>query len=271
MLIGASFAGCSSKSLTAEEITDKTMLIAYTEECEPFLYTNAQGALDGFEARLIEESFSSFKGEYQDYRFVKVDADYELGEDAAYTDEDGNAYKAIVLCGAMHKNEGTVNEDYVWSNNIIENNIITVVEPNSAITSYGNIQGARVGVYSELCAAALEKHSAIKSSLAFVTAYASPEELLAALDAGEIDAAVIDDFSFRPLEGSQGYTVLNGTLDTVEYGFAFARANDYSSGFNEAVKEMLSEDYGDGDTLTPLVEQYFGYPEACVFEYQTEE
>lgn len=271
LLIGASFAGCSQSSTQAEEITDETMLIAYTEESEPFLYTNAQGALDGFEAKLIENAFPSFKGEYKNYKLVKVDEGYELGEDTAYTDEDGNEYKAIIFCGAMHKNEGTVNEDYAWSNNIVENNIVTVVKQGSAITSYNNIQGARAGVYSELCSAALDKNSAIKSGFASVTAYGSPEELLAALDAGEIDAAVIDDFSFRPLEGADGYTVLDGVLDTIEYGFAFARSLDYSTGFNEAVKEMLSEEYGDGDTLTPLIEQYFGYPEACVFEYETEE
>lgn len=271
LLIGALFTGCAQKSGIAEEITEDTMLIAYTEECEPFLYTNANGELDGFEAKLVESIFDSIKGEYKNYKFVKVDADYELDENGAYTDADGNEYKAVMLCGAMHKNTGTVNEDYVWSENIIENNIITVVPSGSSITAYNNIQSARVGVYSQLCSDALDKQTTIKDSLASFTAYNSAEELLAALDAGEIDAAVIDDFSFRPLEGASAYTVLNGALDTVEYGFAFARSNDFSETFNEAVKEMLSPDYGDGDTLTPLVTEYFGYPEACVFDYGTEE
>ena len=56
-------------------------------------------------------------------------------------------------------------------------------------------------------------------------------------------------------------------LDTFEYAFEFAPSNNYSYGFNEAVKEMISAEYGDGDTLTPIVEKYFGYADACVFAY----
>ena len=119
VLIGASFAGCASESEEAGAITDSTMLIAYTEEAEPFLYTDENGNLTGFDAELVAATFDSFKGDFTDYQFVKVDEGYRLGEDTAYTDDEGNKYHAIIYC-ASHKDKGTMNEDYNWSSDIIQ-------------------------------------------------------------------------------------------------------------------------------------------------------
>jgi len=270
LLISMIFTGCSKQEGETTEITKDTMLIAYTEECKPFLYTDENGKLTGFDAELIKNTFDSFKGDYKNYAFVKVEEGYILNEDTCYTDEKGNNYSAIIMCGGMKKNHGTVNEDYNWSSNIIENDIITVVPAGSAITAYNNIAGAKAGIVSETADAALNKNAAIKNSFASLTAYSGAEEALNALNNGEIDAVVIDSFEFYTYDNSSSYTVLNGVLDAVEYAFAFAPSKDYSGGFNEAVKEMQSSDYGDGDTLTPLVEKYFGYKEACVFEYATD-
>lgn len=271
LLICAAFAGCSSTTEPEEVvITDKTMLIAYTEENPPFIYTDENGKLAGFDVDLVLEAFNSFKGEYKDYKFIQVDEDYALGEDTAYTDEEGNEYIAYVFCGGVHKNTGTVNEDYCWSNNIIENDIITVVPSSSSITSYTNIDGARAGIYPDYAAAALNNNSAIAGRLSQIAAYTSLQDALTALDAGELDAVVTDSFSFYANENNASYTALNGALDTVEYGFAFAKNKDLTYSFNEAVKEMLSPDYGEGDTLTPIVEKHFGYSGACAFTYEEE-
>ena len=269
LLITALFAGCSANN-GETKITKNTMLIAYTEENAPFIYTDENGELAGFDVEIIENIFETIKNEYKDYAFVQVDEGYVLNEDVAYTDENGNEFSAIIMCGGTHKNVGTANEDVVWSKNIIENNIITVVAPNSAITGYNNIAGAKAGVVSAAAAAALDMNATIKNSLASVTEYATAEEAFAALNSGAIDAVVIDDFSYRawfdPTSSSvQAGTVLPNVLDTIEYAFEFAPSNNYASAFNEAVKEMLSADYGDGDTLTPIVEKHFGYADACVF------
>lgn len=268
LLIAALFAGCSGNTNEKTQITKNTMLVAYTEECAPFIYTDENGNLAGFDVEIMENVFETIKNEYKDYAIVKVDEDYVLNEDTAYTDENGNEFSAIIMLGGTHKNVGTANEDVIWSENIIENNIITVVAPNSTITSYGNIAGAKVGVVSAAAAAALDMNAAIKNSLASVTEYATAEEALAALNSGAINAVVIDDFSFRANENAASYTVLPSALDTVEYAFRFAPSNNYSSAFNEAVKEMLSADYGDGDTLTPIVEKHFGYADALVFSIE---
>lgn len=266
LLIAAMFAGCSGTKGEAQ-ITKNTMLIAYTEECAPFIYTDENGNLTGFDVEIIENVFDSFKGEYKNYKFVQVEEGYVLNEDTCYTDENGNEYTAIIMCGGTHKNVGTANEDVSWSENIIENNIITAVSLNSTITSYNNIAGAKVGVVSAVAAAALDMNATIKNSLASVTEYATADEAFSALNSGAIDAVVIDDFSFYTYDKANSYSMLPGVLDTIEYAFQFAPSNNYSYGFNEAVKEMISAEYGDGDTLTPIVEKYFGYADACVFTY----
>lgn len=270
LMIGALFAGCASESEETGAITDSTMLIAYTEEAEPFLYTDESGNLTGFDAELIAATFDSFKGEFTDYQFVKVDGGYRLGEDTAYTDEKGNQYQAIIYC-AVHKDTGTMNEDYNWSDDLIQNDVVTVVPSSSAIGNYNELEGARAGIVSEAAAAALSENASVLNSLSSAHQYASADEAFAALDAGEIDAVIIDDFSLYKFDGYANYTVLNGALDTIEYGFAFAKSNDYSSGFNEAVLEISSTDYSDEDTLTPLVEKYFGSADVLVFDYQPEE
>ncbi|MCC8016866.1 MAG: transporter substrate-binding domain-containing protein [Clostridiales bacterium] len=269
-LICVLFSACSSGGGESGEITEDTMLIAYTQEISPFIYMNSSGQLEGFDVDLIKDTFDSFKGDYKNYKFVQVDENYVLGEDPAYTDENGNDYYALIFCGGMHKNQGTYNEDYSWSEDVLKNDIITVVPKSSSVKSYGNIAGAKAGVLNELCANALDENTAVKNNLASLNVYNSSDELFAALDSGAVDAAVIDSFSFYSSGKAQAYTALNGALDSIEYAYAFYKNEDYSEGFNEAVKEMLSPDYGEGDTLTPLVEKYFGFHEACVFTYETE-
>ena len=265
LLITVLFAGCKKTDERATRITKSTLLIAYTEENAPFIYTDENGNIAGFDAEIIENIFDTIKNEYKDYAFVQVDEGYVLNEDTAYTDENGNEFSAIIMCGGTHKNVGTANEDVVWSENIIENNIITVVPAGSKITGYNNIAGAKVGVVSSAAAAALDMNATIKNSLASVTEFASAEEAFAALDGGKIDAVVIDDFSFNTYDKADSYTVIPSVLDKIEYAFEFAPSNNYSSAFNEAVKQMLSADYGEGDTLTPIVEKHFGTADVLVF------
>ena len=270
MLAAVLFAGCSKTEAQATVITKNTMLIAYTEECAPFLYTDENGNLAGFDVEIIENIFDTIKNEYKDYAFVKVDEGYVLNEDVAYTDDNGNEFSAIIMCGGTHKNVGTANEDVVWSKNLIENNIITVIPAGNTSIDYSEMAGRKVGVVSAAAAAALDMNATIKNSLASVTEYATADEAIAAIDSGAIDTIVIDEFSYynSEIENTIAPEVLHGVLDTIEYAFQFAPSNNYSSAFNEAVKEMLSEDYGDGDTLTPIVEKHFGYADALVFSVE---
>jgi len=276
LLICAAFAGCSKQeSQLAEEITAKTMIIAYTEENAPFIFTDDAGNLTGFEVELIKNTFDSFKGEYKDYAFVKVNEGHVLGEDTAYTDKDGNEFTALIMCGGLQKNIGTNNKDYNWSKNIIENDMITVVKKDSSVKNYNDLTDVPAAVVSDSAQTALNKNAAIKDRLSAVTPYDNAADALAALEKGIVNAVIIDSFTYYEYCASTSvtdyYTILNGVLDTTEYGFGFSSKNDYSGGFNEAVKEMLSPDYGEGDTLTPIIESYFSSKEVCAFTLDEQE
>lgn len=272
ILICCAFTGCSKQeSNEAQTITSKTMLIAYTQEAYPFVYTDSKtGELTGFDVELIKNTFESFKGEFKDYKFIKVDENYALNEDVCFTDEEGNDYSAIIMCGGLNKNTGTVNKDYNWSKNIIENKIITVVKSDSNIKSYADLKGCKAAIVSETAQTALNKNANIKNSLEKLTAFDDAAAAFKAMDTNEADAVIIDSFNYYTYEKAAEYTVLNGSLDIIEYGFGFSPKNDYSGGFNEAVKEMLSPDYGEGDTLTPIIENYFNCKEVCAFTLDDE-
>ncbi len=264
------FSGCSNSQKLAADITEDTMLIAYTQENSPFLYKNENGEFEGFDAEIINEIFDSVKGEYKNYTFIQVPDDYKLNEDVCYTDENGKEYKAKIMCGGTRKNTGTANQDVNWSVNILENNIVTVVSAGSTIINADIPSDTTAGVTSAAAMEALNRNAAYKSNFETIKEYASISDSLAALDNGEIDAVITETFDFCKTDGSEKYTVLPGVLDKIEYAYQFAKNDDLSWSFNEAIREMQSADYSDGDTLTPLVEKHFGYKDACVFEYKTD-
>ena len=266
LFIGALFAGCKSSS-DADEITEKTMVIVYTEEAAPFLYTGEDGKLTGFDAEIVANTFDSFKGDYKNYQFVQVEEGFRLGEDTAYTDADGNTYTSDLMIGGMKKNVGTANEDYKWSADIIQNDYIVIVPADSQIKNYNDIDKAIAAVSSQAALDALNANYTIAGRLDAANLVDGIDAALAALAAGDAEIVVADSISFNAADRSDAYTVLDGTLGSDTYGFAFAKTSWIDESFNEAVKEMLSADYGDGDTLTPIVEKYFGSSTACIFSY----
>lgn len=259
------FAGCSSKNNTADQITGETMLIAYTEENAPFIYIE-NGELKGFDVEIIERIFDNVKNDYKNYEFIKVDADYKVGEDTAYTDKEGNEYVASIMVGGVKKNNGSFNRDYSFTNDIISNRIITISAKGSKIAAYGDLQDKTVGVVTAQAMESLNKHSKIKDGIKAVKEYKDIDTALKDLDAGKINALVTDEFSFNRLDTDKKYTVLTGELDNISYVYSFKKYDKNVENANEAILELKSEDYNGADEFTPIVEKYFGY-NASDFEY----
>ncbi|MCH5315973.1 MAG: transporter substrate-binding domain-containing protein [Eubacterium sp.] len=252
------FAGCSKAGL-AEEITDKTMLIAYTAEKEPFIYKDENGKLTGFDVEVMKKIFDNVKNDYSNYQFVQVEEDYRIGEDAAYTDEDGNEYVAYVMIGGLQKNIGSFNEEHTFTESIIDNRIVTVTAKDSKIATYADMAKAKVGVVTDAAMTALNKNNAIKKACASVKEYESITDALKDLDSGKLTAVVTDEFSFNVLENKDNYAVLNGELDTISYVYAFKKYDWVDEQYNEAIYQLQSPEYNNADEFTPIVEKYFGY------------
>lgn len=264
ILIASAFAGCS-KSGEADKITDKTMLIAYTDEVEPFLYKDKNGKLAGFDIDLFKKIYDNVKNDTKNYEFVKVDKDYKVGDDVAYTNKDGDEFIAYTMIGAVQKNVGSVNEDFSFTNDIITNRIITVTKSGNNISDYNDLSGKKLAVVTDVAKAALDKNSTIKNNNKN-TLYPTIEDALSALDNGSVDAVITDEFNFSPLENAEKYQVLNGELDKISYAFMFKKGDWVVENWNEAIYELKSPDYNDKDEFTPMVEKYFGY-NASSFDY----
>lgn len=264
ILIASAFAGCS-KSGEADKITDKTMLIAYTDEVEPFLYKDKNGKLAGFDIDLFKKIYDNVKNDTKNYEFVKVDKDYKVGDDVAYTNKDGDEFIAYTMIGAVQKNVGSVNEDFSFTNDIITNRIITVTKSGNNISDYNDLSGKKLAVVTDIAKAALDKNATIKNNNKN-TLYPTIEDALYALDNGSVDAVITDEFNFSPLENAEKYQVLNGELDKISYAFMFKKGDWVVENWNEAIYELKSPDYNDKDEFTPMVEKYFGY-NASSFDY----
>lgn len=264
ILIASAFAGCS-KSGEADKITDKTMLIAYTDEVEPFLYKDKNGKLAGFDIDLFKKIYDNVKNDTKNYKFVKVDKDYKVGDDIAYTNKDGDEFIAYTMIGAVQKNVGSVNEDFSFTNDIITNRIITVTKSGNNISDYNDLSGKKLAIVTDIAKAALDKNNTIKNNNKN-TLYPTIEDALSALDNGSVDAVITDEFNFSPLENAEKYQVLNGELDKISYAFMFKKGDWVVENWNEAIYELKSPDYNDKDEFTPMVEKYFGY-NASSFDY----
>ena len=157
LLLGSVFAGCSGKKAEqTTEITDETLLIAYTADNAPFFQIDEKGNASGFEADLIAKIFDSIKDDCKNYAYVKVEPGYRLGEETAYTDKDGKTYIAYMAVGGLQKNDGTNNEDYSFTNTVISNRVVTLVKKDSKIKDYSNLGGAKLAVVSKAAQNALQ-------------------------------------------------------------------------------------------------------------------
>lgn len=264
--IAVLFAGCSGNK--DEKYTDTVLIIGYTESAAPFLEVGEDGKATGFYADLWNAIFDSVKGDFKSYCFEKVEAGYTLEDDGGFTDSKGKTYSASLLMGNVHKNSGTFNEDYSFTEPIITNRVVAITKKDGKIKSYGDFPGAKVLTCGDTAKAAVEANFALASVCKSVKE-AEIDAALAALDSGKADAVIADEFTFMPTGKADNYAILEGELDTVEYVIACAKYSGWKDSINEAILEYKSPEYNkNGDEFTPLVEKYFGY-NASSFSYES--
>lgn len=266
-VIAMCFSGCSNQN--AEKYSSDTAIIGYISEASPFITNVKNGKASGFEADLWEAIFDSVKGDLKNYRFEKVNDGYTLEEDGGFYDSSEREYSACLLFGKVAKDSGTFNKDYSYTEPIISNRVITIVPKGSNIKTYNDIDGAKVAVVGTVAKSALEKNTAIYNRCASVDTITLDESTKTL--GTKYDAVVIDELTYCPTDSAKAntYDIIDGELDTIEYVIACAKNSGWKDSINEAIREMKSEKYGDGDEFTPLVEKYFGY-NASSFNYQAD-
>lgn len=261
------FAGCKSES--SEKYNDETVIIGYTEEAAPFIQLDKDGNATGFIPELWKLIFNDVKGDLKNYVFEKVEKGYKLEDDGQFFDSNEKEYSAALLVGAVHKNDGTFNEDYSFTEPIITNRIVSVVAKDSKIKTYADFEDARAVVVSDAAKTAFEQQKTIYSACKSVDQVKTIEEAFTLIDNKKADVIVTDEFSLMPSDKAGNYTRLNGEIDTIEYVIACAKYSGWKDSINEAIREKKSLEYDDADEFTPIVEKYFNY-NASSFDYETE-
>lgn len=266
-VIAICFSGCSNQN--SEKYSNETAIIGYVGEASPFITNVKDGKANGFEADLWEAIFDSVKGDLKNYRFEKVNDGYTLEEDGGFYDSSDREYSACLLFGKVAKNTGTFNKDYSYTEPIISNRVITIVPKGSKIRTYNDFDGAKVAVVGPVAKTAFENNTAIYNRCASVDTITLDESTKVL--GTKYDAVVIDELTYCPTDSAKAndYDIVDGELDTIEYVIACAKNSGWKDSINEAIREMKSEKYGNGDEFTPLVEKYFGY-NASSFNYQTD-
>lgn len=267
------FAGCSSNK--EEKYADDKLIVAYTEDVSPFLEVGEDGKATGFMADLFAAIFDDVKGDLKSYTFEKVEKGYTLEEDGGFFNDENSSskkeYSAGLMMGAVAKNQDTFNEDYSYTEPIITNRVVAVTSKDSIVKSYNDFSKANVVVVGDVATKAFDKHVQIKNAAKSVTSANSFKEAASSFGKETNTVVVIDEFTLYKdgKDAVKDYPVLEGELDTIEYVIACAKNSGWMWSLNEAIREAKSEDYGDGDTFTPLVEKYFGY-NASSFTYETD-
>lgn len=256
-MLAALLAGCKGSS--EQTYSDTVLIIGYTESQAPFLEVDENGQATGFFADLWEAIFDDVKGDLKSYRFEKIDEGYALEDDGGFTDDSGKEYSAGLLMGAVHKNSGTFNEDYSFTEPIITNRVIAITNKDSDFATYSALSETKAAVVGDAAKAALNANRSFKTALTSADEVNSIDEALEALDSGKVDSVITDEFTFCPTGKAENYHILNGELDKIEYVIACAKHSGWKDSVNQAIYELKSPDYNDADDFTPLVEQYFGY------------
>lgn len=271
MLIATCFAGCSSTG--DEKYSDTTIILGYTAEVAPFIENVKDGQAEGFIPELWATIFDAVKGEAENYRFELVEEGYDLEEDGGFVDSKGKEYSADLLVGAVSKDNGTFNEDYSFTKTIISNRIIAVTSGStSVVETFNDLAGKNVVVVTDAAETALKKHATIYNGCASVTKADDIVSALTMINNGTADFVVTDEFSYNKLSDTEkaNTVAIEGELDTIEYVIACAKYSGWKDTINEAIRELKSEEYGEGDEFTPIVEKHFGY-DASPFVVDEEE
>lgn len=264
-LVAVMFAGCSSKE--NQKYSDEVCIIGYTESVAPFLEVDKNGKATGFYADLWKNIFDDVKGDLKSYVFEKIDDGYQLEEEGGFTNKgDNNEYSACLLMGAVKKNSGTFNEDYSYTEPIITDRVISITKKGSKIKTYSDFDGAKVITLSDAADSAVKENAAVFANAKSVETAKDIDSALKAIDSGDADVLVTDEFTLMPTGKAKSYTELKGELDTIDYVIACKKYSGWKDSINEAVREQKSTKYGNGNTFTPLVEKYFGY-NASSFNY----
>ncbi len=141
-------------------------------------------------------------------------------------------------------------EKIAFSPAYMANRQIVVVQKDSEVKSLGDLQGKVVGLQmGSSSQTALEGNEAVCKSLKDIRKYSNNTEALLDLEAGRIDAVVVDEIVGRYYIAKKLgiYNVLEENLGHEEYGVGMRKSDEeFVKKLSEAIDELKNDGTADG-------------------------
>lgn len=246
VLISVCFAGCSG---SGDDEAENPLIVGYYAGDDAYFALNDKGEATGVFGAIINYAYENYlSGNYDALQFVEMTDETELGAEK----------QPVLAVGKLQKHVDADDRLYSWTQTILQNDVIAVAPAGSDATDFNALSGRAVTTVGDVAAAALDNNAAVANLPSSVTS-ADLDAALSALSTGTTDFVIVDEMTFYTSAQSDSFTVLDPVLDTQEFAIEVADGqSDLVTTLNEAAHDMLTN-ADNGDTLTPIVEEAFGY------------
>ena len=250
LMVLSMFAGCGSKeegpaSAPASSAADRTtFVVGFDAEYPPFGYMAEDGSYTGFDLELAEAVCAIEGWEFEAKPIEWDSKNMEL---------DSGAIDCIWNGFTINGRE----DQYTWSKPYCDNSQVVVVRADSGIASLADLAGKIVGVQADSAAEDVltdeEQQKSLGDSFASMPNFSDYNTAFAELEAGAIDAIAVDiGVANYQLNGREGFTMLEESLNSEQYGVGFKLGNEELCKIIDADLDKLAAD----GTIAALAEKY---------------
>lgn len=246
LIIIVSIASCGVDNeipeMTVDNVIERKVIIAgLYEGIEPFSYKNETGSYAGFDLKVCKE-IAKRLGVTLNLRTISA-------EEAASSLASG---KVDFLGNNLLLSEKELDQ-FEEADEIFENRQVFVVTDTSEFKKQSLLRDKKIGILAGDSRNAFREEGVLKK--AEPVEFASREDALVSLNAGNVDALIIDEawVYAKKAEGEQ-LTIVGEELEDRDYAMVFRKNDDE---LRKRVEKIIDEMRRDG-TLSSIAQEVFG-------------
>lgn len=245
LVLSACTKSADSPSPAAGDALPKRIVIGLDDNFPPMGFRDEKNELVGFDIDMAREAARRLGIEVE---FKPIDWNAKEAE--------LNGKRVDALWNGLTITEKR-KENIAFTPPYMENHQIIIVRSGSPITGKAGLAGKVVGAQDGSSAIdAIEKETAVASSLKSLKKYGDNVTVLLDLDAGRLDAAVLDEVVGRyyVAKKPQQYVVLEENFGTEDYGVGLRKSD---TALTERLSGVIDEMKKDG-SAGRIAEKWFG-------------
>ncbi len=230
----------SSKSASGKQ----TLTVGFDKDFPPMGFVGDDGSYVGFDLDLAAEVAK------------RLDMELKL-QPIAWASKDMELNSGNIDCIWNGFTKTGREEQYTWTEAYMNNNQVVVVNKDSNINTFEDLEGKKIAVQDESSALkAIDKNEDFKNSIG--TMVKTPDNLAALmeLETGAVDAVVMDECVaiFTIEQQNKNFRILEEVVGKEEFGVGFKLGN---TELRDKVEATLKEMAQDG-TLAQISNKWFG-------------